>query len=650
MALAWNTRGDGAGGGGSLVVYDGLVTVKDYGAKGDGVTNDAAAVQASINATGGACFPNGTYFLQAPYAGNPCGFTSKLGSATMTWTAAPGCRPVISGSGVVLIPSQGAGIPATANAGTFTAVAASVPAFIVRGLTFNGASASSNNTSSFSRFCLYLAGPVLPSGGIANLGLVDDCSFVLASTLYSQGNGCGLYVGDTTPLQTNVVHGSNVTVRDCTFTPSALVTSGSAGTAGATAGIRFEGMCNSVISGCTFYGLERAIELNGLTQICEGCRITDCLIYYCATGILLDYCGITFVKGCVADYTALPLDVNSSLFIEVSDCFFGSAPAHFTPVTFPTTNSVAGFTAYGTKGFNANTSNASYYWKVGSGAGVSGGVLTLTGNGSTYNAATSSYINADPQLNGGLAIPLIITGGSTNVLNSMVAVPALWTVSAYGVNKSTGAATVQATPVGFTPVTTSYTGAADWVQGVFCWEGACVFVHCDSLRVGNQYSDLRMRNTQLYQYGTLWPARATPTLVAASNTGSLGNTLIRSIDIENCTSIANNAIAPVTPSGMANNGYTHFLINAMCDGATYGFVRLANNNFSTASVACGNNPTTTYGAGNGAAWVSARVLYSPTTKSGTTITSLDGVWTAPTAVMSGNGVCAPLGVSAPTFA
>src|SRR5215831_5328851 len=48
-----------------------LKNVKDFGARGDGVTDDTAAIQAAVNTTGRVIFPAGSYVVTQPIRNVP---------------------------------------------------------------------------------------------------------------------------------------------------------------------------------------------------------------------------------------------------------------------------------------------------------------------------------------------------------------------------------------------------------------------------------------------------------------------------------------------------------------------------------------------------------------------------------------------------
>jgi hypothetical protein len=64
-----------------------IVSVKDFGAVGNGVANDTAAVQAAINAGNYVLFPLGTYNISTPIALHS-GSQIDLGGSTIEWTGA----------------------------------------------------------------------------------------------------------------------------------------------------------------------------------------------------------------------------------------------------------------------------------------------------------------------------------------------------------------------------------------------------------------------------------------------------------------------------------------------------------------------------------------------------------------------------------
>ena len=89
---------------------NGFVSVKDYGAKGDGVTDDTAAIQAAINAAKSVYFPAGNYIITSPIYMTGDGFTG-------------GARIIGAGVGTTIITKTTTTVGTgsnTARAGTVT--------------------------------------------------------------------------------------------------------------------------------------------------------------------------------------------------------------------------------------------------------------------------------------------------------------------------------------------------------------------------------------------------------------------------------------------------------------------------------------------------------------------------------------------------
>jgi hypothetical protein len=80
-----------------------VVSVKDFGAVGDGVTNDAASIQTAIAASAGKTlyFPDGTYLINSPVTGTVNNITIDFGVATIINTVA---LPTITVDGLSINP------------------------------------------------------------------------------------------------------------------------------------------------------------------------------------------------------------------------------------------------------------------------------------------------------------------------------------------------------------------------------------------------------------------------------------------------------------------------------------------------------------------------------------------------------------------
>lgn len=78
------------------------VSVKDFGATGDGVTNDSAAIQAAINTTHDVFFPNGTYNIASTLYYAADGQT-LYGENVSTFTSTPLCSLVWVSTGGTMV-------------------------------------------------------------------------------------------------------------------------------------------------------------------------------------------------------------------------------------------------------------------------------------------------------------------------------------------------------------------------------------------------------------------------------------------------------------------------------------------------------------------------------------------------------------------
>ncbi|HVM93411.1 MAG TPA: glycosyl hydrolase family 28-related protein [Terriglobales bacterium] len=143
-----------------------IVSIKDFGAKGDGTTDDTAAIQAAMNSlsSGGELYvPVGTYIV------NPSG------SSVLTWSMSEPLRVTGAGAGASILQTN-----STANASILNATAGTIELSDI-GLygPVTAASAGTLLTTAvdhkFTRvdFCRYFHG----FSGTANVGLLDGCHF-----------------------------------------------------------------------------------------------------------------------------------------------------------------------------------------------------------------------------------------------------------------------------------------------------------------------------------------------------------------------------------------------------------------------------------------------------------------------------------------
>lgn len=155
-----------------------FVSVKDYGAKGDGVTDDSAAIQAAVTAADGVYFPTGTYRVVTP-------ITLKTNNVL----SGEGASSVISYEGTAT--SQGALYINSGGASTY------VDNVTVQDLRVVGQVA----TLGFSEFIHNIS-----FSGVRNC-LIERC--------FIEGfRGDGIYIGSG-DVGGQERHNVNVTIRDC---------------------------------------------------------------------------------------------------------------------------------------------------------------------------------------------------------------------------------------------------------------------------------------------------------------------------------------------------------------------------------------------------------------------------------------------------
>jgi len=155
-----------------------IVSVKQYGATGDGVTDDTAAIQAAMTAENAVYFPPGTYKVTSPIT---------LKSNNMVFGA--GASSVISYTGTAT--SQGALYANSGSASTY------VENLVVQDIKILGAVA----TAGFSEFI-----HLISFSGVRNC-LIDNCEIV-------GFRGDGIYIGSG-DLAGQERHNIDVTISNC---------------------------------------------------------------------------------------------------------------------------------------------------------------------------------------------------------------------------------------------------------------------------------------------------------------------------------------------------------------------------------------------------------------------------------------------------
>jgi hypothetical protein len=225
----------------------------DFGAKGDGVTDDTSAIQQALAAVpvgGVVYFPNGVYQVSSPLTVTVAG-TKLLGDKASTGYSAGGANQTVVNA-------------ASGFAGAAVIVAASIPDFAMRDLTVHAP-----NTT----------------GTTIGLQITGSGSCMLENVLVARTAGDGIYLGGANPVvlrQVGVYH---------------------AGTGGAGHGFNIQGISDSWYTDCLAAGCATSgwnIQ-GGDNSTWIGCRAEDGLKYgfwFHDTASL--YGGISFV-GCSTD-------------------------------------------------------------------------------------------------------------------------------------------------------------------------------------------------------------------------------------------------------------------------------------------------------------------------------------------------------------
>jgi hypothetical protein len=276
--------------------------VKDYGAVGDGSTNDAAAVQACITAAkaigASVYFPSGQYLITGLAAQN--GLVVLIGNRDATLignfvyneTAFPRSADVIPS----LLPTA--------------------PFFAAFGINFK-----TNNTT----WALQV---------IAQ----DQGSFITTTSI----RDCKFY-GYSGALFQRLV---GFDVVNCEFDTS-------------TSGVRLETCINGTFDNCRWQNIAAiAVEItsNAATSRTgwvggEGVRFISCEWMVCSLGLVCNSNAWTTVDSCLLDYCGLPLYLQGSAYFKSSDTYYGvsgTAAARLSGVAGYQAPVVTGIAVYGT--------------------------------------------------------------------------------------------------------------------------------------------------------------------------------------------------------------------------------------------------------------------------------------------------------------
>lgn len=276
--------------------------VTDFGAKGDGVTNDSSAIQACITAAKavgkGVYFPDGVYVISSLAAQSGRVFLNGSGGVTLRGTFTYQDNFPLS-------------------AATITPLTPTAPYFSAVGINFQ-------STSSDYGLRLLTA----EQGGFISTFSITRCNFYGNKGLLAR-------------------HMIGFQIANCEFN-------------NVVAGARFESCTNGIVTGCRWQNqaesgvwITRASDQTLRWPGGENIKLIGCEFAVCTYGIVADQCAFLVVDSCLLDYCGVPLFLSGAAYSKTSNTYYGAAnnavalfsgvPGYLAPVT-------SGVAAYGRPG------------------------------------------------------------------------------------------------------------------------------------------------------------------------------------------------------------------------------------------------------------------------------------------------------------
>lgn len=285
------------GAGGAITVQapgQQYLNVKDYGALGDGTTNDSSAIQTAINAAKAAnkslFFPDGSYVISSLGTQNGRVFLIGTGNSTLkgTFTYYDPTFPVSADTNTPLSPTS--------------------PYFSAQGINFQ---------STTSDYALKLS--TIYQGGFLSTFNLAHCKFYGNKGILAQ-------------------HMIGFELSNCEFN-------------NVVSGIRLEGCVNGLFVNCRWQNqAESGVWItenagNNSRTGGENMKFVLCEWAVCTFGIVADQHMWLAMDSCLMDYCGAPLFLSGSKYAKASNSYFGASNA---PVT--RFSSVPGFISPGTGG------------------------------------------------------------------------------------------------------------------------------------------------------------------------------------------------------------------------------------------------------------------------------------------------------------